>query len=140
MTHEEAFNTRKDLEERIGPLKEARISALRPARGWLRAVRDAIDLSQEAVAKKLRTKRQSYAQLETAEERGSISLASLQRAAEAMGCELVYFIVPRETVARDYGELAQVHDSAFERLQANKSSMPPAGRSAGDLTEGRFID
>ena len=40
-------------------------------------------------------KRQSYAQFETAEERGSISMASLRRAAEAMDCELVYFIVPR---------------------------------------------
>jgi len=83
-------------------------------------------LSQEAVAKKLRVKRQSYAQFETAEERGSISLSSLQRAAEAMDCELVYFIVPRETIARTYRELAQIHDPMFSRLPGGKRPLAPA--------------
>jgi len=113
----------RTLEQRLGSLKEARSAALRPARGWLRAVRDAVGLSQDAVAKKLQVKRQSYAQLETAEERGAISLISLQRAAEAMDCELVYFILPRESIARTYGELAQINDPLLKPL-------PASGRAA----------
>jgi len=124
---------RHGLEQRLGPLKEARASAQRPARGWLRAVREAIGVSQEVVAKKLTIKRQSYAQLETAEARGSITIASLQRAAEALDCELVYFIVPRETIAGTYSELAQLHDPLFKHLQASEHSMALEGQAVGDL-------
>ena len=125
---------RDGLEQRLESLKAARASAQRPARGWLRAVRNAVGLSQEDLAKKLGVKRQSYAQLETAEERRSISLASLQRAAEAMDCELVYFIVPRETIARTYSELAQIYDPRFKHLKASEHSMALEGQAVGDLT------
>ena len=124
---------RRGLEQRLDPLKDARAAALQPARGWLRAVRDAVGFSQEDVARKLRMKRQSFAQLEAAEARGSISLGSLQRAAEAMDCELVYFIVPREAIARTYSELAQIHDPAFKHLQASEHSMALEGQAVGDL-------
>lgn len=68
-------------------------------------------------------KRQSYAQFEAAEERGTLSVASLAKAAEAMGCELVYFIVPRPSVAGTYAELAQTHDPAAMHLRATDHSM-----------------
>jgi hypothetical protein len=68
-------------------------------------------------------KRQSYAQFEAAEEKGAISVASLRRAAAAMDCELVYFILPREAVARTYAGLAEVHDPASRHLKATDHSM-----------------
>jgi hypothetical protein len=43
--------------------------------------------------------RQAYADLESAEKRGAISLKSLHRAAGAMDCDLVYFVVPRSPAA-----------------------------------------
>ena len=116
-----------DLERKIQPLNAARPAAGMPARGWLRAVRDAIGLTQREVAEKAGVKRQSYAQFETAEERGSISVASLRRAAGAMDCELVYFIVPRESVARTYLGLAQAHDPAHRHLKATEHSMSLGG-------------
>jgi predicted DNA-binding mobile mystery protein A len=121
------------LDQWLGPLRQAQTAALRPVRGWLRAVRDAVGLSQEDVARKLGTKRQSYAQLETAEERGAISLASLRRAAEAMDCELVYFVVPRENIARTYSELAQIHDPKFEPSPAGGHAVALEGEAAADL-------
>lgn len=121
------------LDARIPALRLAQASALKPARGWLRAVRSVLAFSQEQVAKKISIKRQSYADLEAAEQRGAISLNSLQRAAEAMDCELVYFIVPRETVARTYSELAQLHDPKFKHLQATEHSMALENQAVGDL-------
>ena len=124
---------RNGLDQRLEPLKVARASARRPARGWLRAVREAIGLGQEQVAKVLGVKRQSYAQLEKAEARGAITLASLQRAAEAIGCELVYYLVPQEPLSRTYHDLAQRHDSEFKHLQATEHSMALEGQAVGDL-------
>lgn len=110
-------------------MNAVRPAAAKPARGWLRAVREAIGLTQNDVASKIGVKRQSYAQLEAAEERGSISVMSMQRAAEAMGCELVYFVVPREALARSYAELAQLNDPAAMHLRATEHSMALRGRS-----------
>ena len=77
-------------------------------------------------------KRQSYAQFEAAEERGSISVASLRRAAEAMNCDLVYYIVPRGSVARTYAGLAEIHDPSAIHLRATDHSMVLKGGGSQD--------
>ncbi len=111
------------LQQKFGALSGARPAAARPARGWLRAVREATGLTQGKVASKMAVKRQSYAQFERAEETGAISLASLRRASEAMGCELVYFVIPRESVAGSFEDLAGKHDPAAMNLRATEHSM-----------------
>ena len=98
----------------------------------MRAIREATGLTQNAVASRLGVKRQSYAQFETAEERGSISLASISRAADAMGCELVYFVVPRDSIAGSYSELSQLNDPAAVHLKATDQSMALRGRGTRD--------
>jgi predicted DNA-binding mobile mystery protein A len=110
------------LEQNAEALKGARHAGAKPARGWLRAVREAIGLSQKEVATRMMVKRQSYAQFEAAEQSGSISLSSMRRAAEAMDCELVCFVIPRETVAHSFRDLAQIHDPAARHLKATDHS------------------
>jgi predicted DNA-binding mobile mystery protein A len=117
----------KDLDHRYEALNIARHLATRPARGWLRAVREAIGLTQGEVASKLGVKRQSLAQFENAEEQGAISIASMRRAAEAMDCEFVCFVVPRDSLAGSYGELAKIHDPASQHLKATEHSMSLKG-------------
>jgi transcriptional regulator with XRE-family HTH domain len=75
-------------------------------------------------------KRQSVAQFENAEANGSISIASMQRAAAAMDCELVCFVIPLESAARSYAELAQLHDPASDHLKATEHSMALKGQGA----------
>ncbi len=81
-----------------------------PSKGWLRAVRDAIGLNQRAMAAKMAIRQQTYHQIEKREEKGEITLSSLRRAAEALDCELVYFLVPKKVVAETFTALAAVHD------------------------------
>jgi len=121
------------LDARIPALMPAQTAAMRPARGWLRAVRTALGLSQAYVAKKVMVTKQSYGDLEHAEERGAISLHSLQRAADAMDCELVYFLVPRAKVAGSFRDLARQHDPQFKHLQASEHSMALENQAVGDL-------
>jgi predicted DNA-binding mobile mystery protein A len=124
---------RKGLDERLPILRAAKAAAIRPTRGWLRAVREAIGARQEAIAKRMSVKRQSYAHLETTEARGTISLSTLQKAAEAMDCDVVYYLVPRATVAQNYAELARKHDPKFRHLQASEHSMALEDQAVGDL-------
>ncbi len=102
-----------------------------PARGWLRAVREAIGVPQHQAADKASVTRQSYAQLEASEERGAISIESLRRAAGALDCELVYFVVPKGTRAGTYGALAAIHDPVAGQLRATEHSMSLGGEGPG---------
>lgn len=124
---------RQGLDKRLLPLQTARESAVRPTRGWLRAVREAIGAKQGAVAKRMGVKRQSYARLEQTEAQGSISLGSLQKAADAMDCEVIYYLVPKPAVAANYTELAKRHDPTFQHLKAAEHSMALEDQAVGDL-------
>ena len=119
-----------DLQARLPALAAARNPATRPAGGWLRAVRQALNLAQADVAKNTGVTKQAYAQFERGETKGTLSLGSLQRAAEAMQCDLVYYLVPR---ARSLGELATRLDPNFAHLQASEHSMALEGQAVGDL-------
>lgn len=103
-----------------------------PARGWLRAVREGTGLTQAEVARKAAMKRQSFAQFEAAECKGAITLGSLKRAAEAMDCELVYFIVPRPSVAPSYAALADRDDGSASHQRATDHSMALGGEAPPD--------
>jgi predicted DNA-binding mobile mystery protein A len=66
-----------------------------PPTGWLRAIRLATGMPATYPAKKLGLTQQGFDALEKSEAAGAITLKSLKRAADAMGCDLVYAVVPR---------------------------------------------
>ncbi len=118
------------LDAQLPALTATQKSVNQPAGGWLRAVRQALGLAQATVAKKAGLTQQAYAQFERGETKGTLSLGNLQRAAEAMDCDLVYYLVPR---AKSFGELATQFDPNFAHLQASEHSMALEGQAVGDL-------
>lgn len=137
MKHQVRETVLHGLDQRSSRLAAAREAAAKPARGWLRATRTALGLSQGDVATRLSLTQQAYAEFEAAEERGAISLNSLQRAADAMQCELVYFVVPRADVAETFSELARRTDPAAKHLAASEHSMGLENQAVGDLPRKR---
>ncbi len=65
-----------------------------PPRGWLRAIREALGMTGKQLGERLGVVQSRIAALEQAEVTGKTTLGSLREAAEAMGCTLVYAIVP----------------------------------------------
>lgn len=126
------------LEQQLEALRQAQFAVRPPVHGWLQAIREGLGQSQTSVAQKLKTSRQAYADLERAEARGAISLKTLERAAGAMECELVYFILPRETAAQTFTELAQRQDAKRQHLVATEHSMALEGQAVGDLKARRL--
>ena len=98
-------------------------------------MREAIGIPQQKAAERIAVTRQSYAQLEASEARGAISIDSLRRAAGALDCELVYFIVPKASKAGTYGELAVIHDPVAGQLRATEHSMSLGGHGSGGRRE-----
>lgn len=71
----------------------------RPPAGWLKTIREALGLTATRQAKMLGVTTSSVTRLETSEADDTISLATLRRAAEALGCELQYALVPKQSLA-----------------------------------------
>lgn len=69
-----------------------------PAKGWLSEIRRALAMSAAQLGHRLGITRQAVSSLEYAEADGSITLKSLHRAADALQCDLVYALVPRESL------------------------------------------
>ena len=65
-----------------------------PRSGWIRALREALGMTQTQLAVRLGVARQTVDDLERAEAGRRITLESLDRLAQALGCHVVYAVVP----------------------------------------------
>jgi predicted DNA-binding mobile mystery protein A len=86
---------RKLIERKVHPWLPLRADRVPPA-GWLKAVRGALGLNSRQLAARLGVEHATILQYEKSEAAGKISLQTLQKAAQAMRCQLVYAIVPEE--------------------------------------------
>jgi predicted DNA-binding mobile mystery protein A len=72
-----------------------------PRAGWLREIRDALGISQSQLAARAGISRATVQQMERAEGRRRITLASLDRLSQAMGCQVAFAIVPKGGTLQD---------------------------------------
>src|SRR3984893_5963875 len=82
--------------------------AQRPPKGWLRAVRDALGMTTAQLGKRLGVSQPRIVELEQSEVSGSVTLNTLQRAAEALGCRLVYALGRHRRLAETVRERAEL--------------------------------
>ena len=85
---------RRQLDRRLAALRDELTTA--PPQGWIVAVRTALGMSVRELGQRMGVSGQRASKLERDEIGGGIRLDSLQRAAEAMNCRLVYAFVPNE--------------------------------------------
>ena len=69
-----------------------------PRKGWVRAIRDALGMTGEQLAKRLNANRQRVSRIEQDEKLGKITIKTLRTVAEALDCEFVYGFVPRTSL------------------------------------------
>ena len=108
--------TLRQLDRRLEPWLPLR-GVEAPRRGWVRAVREALGMGVTQFATRLKVKPPSVSDLENSEKEGTITLNSLQRAAEALDCTLVYALVPNTTLT------AAVRERARQKARATRSNV-----------------
>ena len=91
---------RLELERKLRWYRRARLHP-RPPEGWLRAMRLAVGIPAEQIADQMRFTPRMVFQTERAEQKRNISLERLERMARAVGCDLVYGLVPWERSLED---------------------------------------
>jgi predicted DNA-binding mobile mystery protein A len=123
----------KQLTAALNTFKGAK-RALRPTRGWIRAIREALGMSQQQVAKAMQVKQQSLIDFETAEAEDRITLKNLRRAAEAMECELIYAIVPKSGTIQQLAE-KRARREATRRVLSVEHTMALENQASGNVKE-----
>lgn len=85
-----------------------------PRGGWIRASRKALRMSGAALSARLGGSRTRAANLERYEQQESLSMRNLSEAAEAMGCKLVYAIVPASSKPGEAATIEQLINAQAE--------------------------
>ena len=110
-----------------------------PRGGWIAAIRQALGMNQAQLAKRMGIARPSLAQLEGNEIRDAATLASLRRAADALGCDLKYVLIPREPLAEMVAD--QARNRAQQKLgRVNQSQALEASAMASDAFAATVAD
>src|ERR1700733_6838955 len=118
ISNEASVRSRRLLDSHFDEWQQPRALA-RPPRGWIRAIREALGMSAAVLAARLSITASAVTRVEQSEAAGKIQLDTLRRAADALGCDLVYLLVPRRplnAIVRDRArELAHRQVSAVEQ-------------------------
>jgi predicted DNA-binding mobile mystery protein A len=100
-----------------------------PRAGWVRAIREALGISQSQIAARAGVSRATVQQWERAEARRRITLHSLDRVAHAMGCQVALALVPKGGSLDDVRRrqaLARAEQIIKEKREfQSKDELPP---------------
>ena len=91
-----------------------------PGKGWICSIRKALGMSSTQLAKLIGVSQPMIMSWQQREAKGTISLQSLRKVADAMQCDLVYALVPRKPFKKILEERA---------LRQSQSSTEQIGHS-----------
>jgi predicted DNA-binding mobile mystery protein A len=126
-----AAEGRRSLDRVLLPYRKA--ATPRPAKGWIRAIRDALGMTAEQLGARLHITQPSVQRLEQSEVDDTIQLKTLRRVAAALDCEVVYALAPRTSLHETYDRAARA--VARRELSQISHSMALEGQAVDDAEE-----
>lgn len=109
---------RAQLDTKLLKVKKQGVLLQRPAKGWIQTIRTSLGLNVRQFAERMNVDKSRISRIERDELTGSLTIHSLRHAAELLGCDLVYALVPKtrleDVVKKRAQEVAgqQWHDSS----------------------------
>ncbi len=95
-------------------------------------------MPRDELARRLGMTKQGVAALETSEADGSIKLETLRRAADALGCKLVYALVPHNSLEEIVDKRA--HEVARRDVERVRHTMLLEDQRGGEDDTERLVD
>ena len=86
------------LDARLKKLRSLAADSSLPRNGWVRAIREALGMSAAQLGARLGVTKQAVREIENGEVDRRISLKTLDRSAQALGCRVVYLLIPEDTL------------------------------------------
>lgn len=103
----------------------------KPRAGWIKTLRVALSMSSEQFANRLGLTRGRINQLENAEIHDAVTLRALKEAANALDCELIYAVVPKENLTLESIIKTRAEQIANERVARVAHSMSLEEQAVG---------
>ncbi|CAN5485382.1 mobile mystery protein A [soil metagenome] len=113
-------------------------SISRPARGYVREIREALEMSSRQLAERMGVSQSSVMDLENSECRGTVTINTLEKAASAMGCRVVYALVPEASLEETINQQAhrrarELSETVFRTMALEKQGT--SGKEHDELVE-----
>ncbi|MEX2562895.1 MAG: helix-turn-helix domain-containing protein [Nitriliruptoraceae bacterium] len=117
----------------------------RPHLGWVRAIREALNMSAAEMGERMGVNHQRVFAIEKAEQARAIQLDTLDRAAAALGCRVEYVLVPADGTSLADMVHRQAEGKARQELQSTDTTMqledqPVSEATRDNLLAGRIAD
>lgn len=93
-----------------------------PATGWINTIRNLLGMSLRQFGQKLKINPASANEIEQREKEGSITLNSLKEAAENLGMDVVYYLIPKDGSIEKFIE-KRANEIAHEIVMRTSQSM-----------------
>lgn len=117
-----------------------------PVEGWIKTMRQALDMSGAQLARRMSKGRAAIMKAEKHERSGALTLRSLESAAAAMNCRVVYALVPEKSItdillkratekARQIVESADMHMALESQTLSEKQRKSEKKRLAEELLQ-----
>lgn len=130
---------RVQTDAKLAPLRPHLAALGRTHGGWIKTIREGLGMTAEQLARRMNVSKQGVSQLEANEVRRTVSLGSLDRAAQALGGRVVYAIVPDEpldtVVDRRARAVAQRKLTRVAHSMALEAQQPSAELNEIQVTE-----
>jgi len=134
---------RKHLDEKLRVLRRDDMPAT-PPEGWVKAIRTALNMPVDVLAKRIGVTQSAVTQFETSEVAETITLSSLRKLARGLECNLVYALVPTTSLADIMKEQALRRARSLVTVVSSSMALEDQGiseqeqerrieKSAGDL-------
>jgi len=96
----------QQLDQQLDKIRAIKSYASPPQNGWVRSLRKALGMTTQQLATRLNVQRSRVIQIEHNELEGRITLSGLKKAAAALDCELIYALVPKDSIEHILEQLA----------------------------------
>ena len=123
----------RQLERAIEPFLAAK-NFPRPHKGWIRAIREATGIPLRELSQHLHKSMPLVNYLEKSEAEYRITLGSLRDVADALGCQLVYALLPKSGSIQELAE-ERARTKASENVRAVEHSMALEDQAVGGVQQ-----
>lgn len=120
MRAQDRITARRNLDKKLATLQNVDLF-VRPPRGWIKAIREALGMTTTQLGKRLGVTQSRVIAIEQAEAKNSITLNSLEKAAQAMDCQLVYVLLPRKPLEKQVRE--QAENLSRKQIESTRHTM-----------------
>jgi len=135
MTTQSRSIARKQLDQRLQAFTELK-KTQPPMRGWIRAIRDALGMTAEQLARRMGVQRQRVHALEKGEVAGTATINSVKKAAEAMDCVFVYALVPCDSLQANVERQAVKYAEKIHAAVQHSMVLEQQGLTVDEIRQG----